>query len=87
MYVKVSFAVKNSVDISQIDKTIKMVIDETNGDNTVALQIKKEFSAIISGLSMGKDSNGNKIEACVTDVEVYTDENKNRIVSSWHDNS
>lgn len=86
MYVKVSFAVKNSVDISQIDKTIKTVIDETNGDNTVALQIKKEFSAIISGLSMGKDSNGNRIDTSVTDVEVYTDDGKTHLVSSWHDN-
>lgn len=86
MYVKISFAVKNSVDISQIDKGIKRVIDDTNGDDTIALEIKKEFSSIISGLSMGKDSNGNRIDTSVTDVEVYADDRRTHLVSSWHDN-
>lgn len=85
MYIKISLAVKNSVDISQIDESIRKMINETDGDSTVALDIKKEFNAIVSGLSMGKDSNGNKIETLVTGVEVYTGEDRTQLISSWHD--
>lgn len=85
MYIKISLAVKNSVDISQIDESIRKMIDETDGDSTVALEIKKEFNAIVSGLSMGKDANGNKIETLVTGVEVYTGEDRTQLISSWHD--